>query len=403
MVRLTRAQVLEARQRLVGRVQSTPCRESFRLSRDLGATVRLKLENLHVTGSFKERGAANKLLQLSDEQRKAGVVAASAGNHAQAVAYHAEQLGVRATLVMPEFTPLVKVMATRRFGATVVLHGSGYDDAAAHALALGAERGMTLIHPFDDEDVIAGQGTIGLELLEQFPDLEAIVVPVGGGGLVAGILTAVKEARPDVKVYGVESETFPGMKRVLETDRPPEILGGKTIADGIAVRHVGELTREIIQRTIDGIALVDEEEIAEAIVHLLEGEKTVAEGAGAVGIAAIVHGHLPIAGRKVAVVISGGNIDVNLVSRVIERGLVKTGRLVRFRVVAPDVIGVLARISTVIAEVRGNILEIEHDRAFSGVELGETTIELVLETRGPEHAHEIALRLEQEGFRVERR
>jgi threonine dehydratase len=403
MASLSRTQILDARQRLLGRVLSTPCRESFHLSRSLGGTVRLKLENLQVTGSFKERGAANKLLQLSDAQRKAGVVAASAGNHAQAVAYHAEQLGIAATLVMPESTPLVKVMTTRRFGPNVILHGAGYDDAAALAEQLRNERGLALIHPFDDQDVMAGQGTIGLEILEQFPDVEAIVVPVGGGGLIAGIAAAVKEARSDVLVYGVESETFPGMKRVLETDNPPEILGGKTIADGIAVRHVGELTRNVVLQYVDGIALVEEEEIAEAIVHLLEGEKTLAEGAGAVGIAALVHGHLPIAGRKVAVVVSGGNIDVNLVSRVIERGLVKTGRLVRFGVVAPDVIGVLSRMTAAVAELRANILDIEHDRAFSGVELGESLIELVLETRGAEHVREVAERLEREGFRVERR
>jgi threonine dehydratase len=381
----------------------TPCRESYRLSNELGATVRLKLENLQVTGSFKERGAANKLLCLSDVERRAGVIAASAGNHAQALAYHAQRLGIAATLVMPEYTPLVKVMATRAFGAEVVLHGNGYDDAAAHAAELKRECGLITIHPFDDPDVIAGQGTIGLELLEQFPDVEVIVVPIGGGGLVAGILTAVKAARPEVQIYGVESQTFPGMRRALETEDPPAILGGKTIADGIAVRQVGEIAREIVRQLIDGIVLVDEEEIAGAIVRLLEGEKTLAEGAGAAGVAALLHHGLPVTGRKVAVVVSGGNVDVNLVSRVIERGLVKTGRRVRLRVVAPDVTGVLSRLTAAVADVGANILEIEHDRAFSGVELGETLIDLVLETRGPEHADQVAQRLAELGYRIERR
>ncbi|HVJ16419.1 MAG TPA: pyridoxal-phosphate dependent enzyme, partial [Polyangiaceae bacterium] len=249
----------------------------------------------------------------------------------------------------------------------------------------------------------AGQGTIALELLEQFPDVEAVIVPIGGGGMVAGMLTAIKEAYPKILVYGVESQTYPGMKRALETESPPAILGGKTIADGIAVRQVGDLTREIVRRLIDDVVLVDEEEIADAMVRLLEGEKTVAEGAGAVGIAALLHQHLPITGRKVAVVVSGGNIDVNLLARVIERGLVKTGRLVRFRVTAPDVTGVLARLTAEVADLRANVLEIEHDRAFSGAELGETLIELVLETRGPDHVEQVAERLGGLGYRIERR
>ncbi len=396
-----RRDVLAARQKIGGSVISTPCRDSQRLSRELGAKVSLKLENLQLTGSFKERGAVNKLLSLSDSERRAGVVAASAGNHAQALAYHAERLGIEATLVMPEFTPLVKVTSTRRFGARVVLHGNGYDEAAARAAELVKERGHTLVHPFDDREVMAGQGTIGLELLEQLPGLEVVVVPIGGGGLIAGVLAAIKEERPDIRVYGVESETFPGMKRALEVENPPQILGGKTIADGIAVRQVGELTREVVRRYVDDIVLVDEEEIAEAIVVLLEGEKTVAEGAGAVGIAALLNHHIEVTGRRVAVVVSGGNIDVNLVSRVIERGLVKTGRLARFSIVAPDVTGVLARLAGAVAELKGNILEINHDRAFSGVELGQAVIELVVETRGPEHVLELRARLEQEGFRVE--
>jgi threonine dehydratase len=388
-----------ARERLGGRVVVTPCRESPKLGAITGGVVVLKLENVQRTGSFKERGACNKLLTLSDDEKRRGVVAASAGNHAQAVAYHAGRLGIHATVVMPSIAPLVKIDAARDFGARVVLHGQTYDDAAAHALTLASAENATVIHPFEDLEVIAGQGTIGLELLEQIPDLEAIVVPVGGGGLVAGIACAVKETKPDVLVYGVESETFPGMKRVLEHEAPPEFLGGKTIADGIAVREVGTLTRDAVQRYVDGIELVDEEEIAEAILMLLEGDKTVAEGAGAVGVAGLASGRLPLGGRKVGVVVSGGNIDVNLMSRIIERGLVKSGRRTLITIVLPDVTGALARLTARVAALGTNILEINHDRAFAGVELGETLVELVLETRGMEHSRELREKLLLDGFR----
>lgn len=391
--------IRSARARLAGRVVVTPCRESPKISALTGGVVVLKLENVQRTGSFKERGACNKLLTLSEDDRRRGVVAASAGNHAQAVAYHAGRLGIRATVVMPSVAPLVKVAAARDFGARVVLHGQTYDDAASHAHTLARTENATLIHPFEDLEIIAGQGTIGLELLEQQPDLEAIVVPVGGGGLIAGVACAVKEMKPDVLVYGVESETFPGMKRALEHQAPPEMLGGKTIADGIAVREVGTITRGIVERYVDGIELVDEEEIAEAILMLLEGDKTVAEGAGAVGVAGLASGRLALGGRKVGVVVSGGNIDVNLVSRVIERGLVKSGRLTRVTVVVPDVSGALARLTARLAELGANILEINHDRAFAGVELGETLVELVLETRGSEHARDVREKLVTDGFR----
>ncbi|HEX6765867.1 MAG TPA: threonine ammonia-lyase, partial [Polyangiaceae bacterium] len=367
-----------ARERLSGRVVTSPCRESRKLGALIGGTALLKLENVQRTGSFKERGACNKLLTLTDDEKGRGVVAASAGNHAQAVAYHAGRLGIRTTVVMPSAAPLVKVAAARDFGARVVLHGQNYDEAAAHAESIARSEGATLLHPFEDLEVIAGQGTIGLELLEQIPDLDAVVVPVGGGGLIAGIACAVKETKPDVLVYGVESETFPGMKRALEHDTPGEIPGGKTIADGIAVRRVGSLARAVVERYVDGIELVDEEEIAEAILMLLEGDKTVAEGAGAVGFAGLASGRLALGGRKVGVIVSGGNIDVNLVARIIERGLVKSGRRTRLTLVLPDVTGALARLATRVAELGTNILEINHDRAFAGVELGETLVELVL-------------------------
>jgi threonine dehydratase len=404
------SRILEARERLRTRVRETPCRESFRLSELTGARVLLKLESLQPTGSFKERGAANRLLQLSAAERQRGVIAASAGNHAQAVARHASLLGIPATVVMPVATPLVKMTAARHLGATIVLSGTSYDEAAAHAATLAAGQGLTVVHPFDDLDVIAGQGTIALELLEQVPDLGAVVVPVGGGGLIAGIGEVLAARAPSVRVIGVESRAFPGMRRALAgldaagtTDPPgstPRVLGGKTIADGIAVRRVGELTRAIVQRTVESVVLVEEEEIAEAILLLLEGDKTVAEGAGAVGVAALARGHVRLDGLTVAVVVSGGNIDVNLMSRIIERGLVKTGRLVRFFLVLPDVTGSLAELTAVVARSGANILEINHDRTFAGIELGQTLVELVVETRGPTHTSEVRERLTEEGYRL---
>jgi threonine dehydratase len=415
---LSFADVERAQARIAGRVRRTPLSESAALSRLAGCQVHLKLENLQFTGSFKERGAASRLLLLSDEERTRGVITASAGNHAQAVALHASRSGVVATVVMPEATPLVKVQATESHGAHVVLHGTGYDDAAERALELAAETGAIYVHPFDDLEVMAGQGTIGLELLEQLSDFDAIIVPVGGGGLIAGIATVLREKKPELRIIGVESRTFPGMRRALESElavsssrgpspaqvsEPPiGITGGKTIADGIAVRRVGQLTRQIVKKLVDEIVLVDEEEIAEAILLLLERERTVAEGAGAVGLAALLHRDLGLAGRRVVVVISGGNIDVNLVSRVIQRGLVKSGRLCRFYVTAPDVSGTLHGITGAVALARANIVSIEHDRAFSGLELGQTRVELVIETNGAEHIAAVEAELSKAGFEYRR-
>jgi len=401
------ADVERAQARIAGRVRRTPLSESAALSRLAGCQVHLKLENLQFTGSFKERGAASRLLTLSDAERARGVITASAGNHAQAVALHASRLGVVATVVMPEATPLVKVQATEGYGARVLLHGSGYDAAAERAAEMAAESGAVYVHPFDDDEVMAGQGTIGLELLEQLADFDAVIVPVGGGGLIAGIATVLREKKPDVRIIGVESRTFPGMRRALEselpTSLPPTALpGGKTIADGIAVRRVGQLTRQVVKALVDEIVLVDEEEIAEAILLLLERERTVAEGAGAVGLAALLHRDLGLAGKRVVVVISGGNIDVNLVSRVIQRGLVKSGRLCRLWITARDVAGTLHEITGAVARARANIVSIEHDRAFSGVELGQTRVELVIETNDPEHIGAVESELTRAGFEYRR-
>jgi threonine dehydratase len=404
---LSVADVERAQARIAGRVRRTPLSESAALSRLAGCQVHLKLENLQFTGSFKERGAAARLLGLSEDEHARGVITASAGNHAQAVALHASRLGVVATVVMPEATPLVKVQATESHGARVLLFGGGYDEAAEHAAQLASETGAIYVHPFDDLEVMAGQGTIGLELVEQLADFDAVIVPVGGGGLIAGIATVLREKKPAVRIIGVESRTFPGMRRALEseapTSLPPTALpGGKTIADGIAVRRVGQLTRQIVKKLVDEIVLVDEEEIAEAILLLLERERTVAEGAGAVGLAALLHRDLGLAGKRVVVVISGGNIDVNLVSRVIQRGLVKSGRLCRFYVTAPDVAGTLHGITGAVAAARANIVSIEHDRAFSGLELGQTRVELVIETNGVEHIVAVEAELTKAGFEYRR-
>jgi threonine dehydratase len=400
---LTFADVERAQARILGRVRRTPLSESAALSRLTRSSVWLKLENLQFTGSFKERGAANRLLSLSADERGRGVITASAGNHAQAVALHASRLGVVATVVMPEATPLVKVQATESHGAKVVLFGAGYDEAAEHAALLAEESSAVYVHPFDDLEVMAGQGTIGLELWEQLPELDAVIVPVGGGGLIAGIASALRQLKPDVRIIGVESRTFPGMQRALESEGVPSLAptglpGGKTIADGIAVRRVGQLTRQVVREHVDQIELVDEEEIAEAILLLLERERTVAEGAGAVGLAALLHRDLGLAGKRVVVVISGGNIDVNLVSRVIQRGLVKSGRLCRLFITARDVTGTLHGITGAVAAARANIVSIEHDRAFSGLELGQTQVELVIETNGLDHISAVEAELDKAGF-----
>lgn len=395
---LSLGDIRAAARRLHGRVLVTPCTESAWLSELTGTQLYLKLENLQHTGSFKERGAANVLSLLTPEERALGVVTASAGNHAQAVALHASRLGITSTVVMPETTPLVKIESTRRFGAKVELYGKSYDEASERAHHIASVTRLTYVHPFDDARVIAGQGTLGLELLSQQPDLDAVVVPVGGGGLLAGVACAIKEAHPRVRVYGVESRSFPGVKVALGDGAPVSRLGGKTIADGLAVRQVGELTVPLVRKYADDVVLVDEEEIAEAILLLLEREKTVAEGAGAVGLAAVVHRRVNLSGLRVAIVLSGGNIDVTLMARILSRGLVKTGRLARLFVTAPDVAGTLSQLTAVVAKARANIVEINHDREFSGADLGQTRIELVLETHGFDHIRRIQALLEEAGY-----
>jgi threonine dehydratase len=384
----------------------SPCTRSETFSNLTGHSLYLKLENRQRTGAYKERGALNKLLSLTDEERSQGVIAASAGNHAQAVAYHASNLGIRARIVMPLPTPLIKVSATRGYGADVVLHGSNYDEAYEEALRLSAQDHLTFVHAFDDDAVIAGQGTLGLELLEQYPDLDAVVVPVGGGGLIGGIGCALKETNPRIHVFGVQPARIPSVKLARSEGKAITLPSAVTIADGIAVRRVGERTLPLVQKYVDDIVTVEEEEIANAVLLLLEREKMLAEGAGAAALAALVNRRIPLlretTGKKVIAIVSGGNIDVTLLARIIERGLVKDGRLVRLRVHLPDYPGALHRLTGVLAQHRANIVETSYDRAYHNVNLGDTAIDVTMETRGPEHIAELISALSASGYTHER-
>ncbi len=380
----------------------SPCAKSETFSKLTNNSVYLKLDNLQRTGAFKERGALNKLLTMSQEDRSRGVIAASAGNHAQGVAYHAGLHGIKAQILMPLTTPLTKVSATKGYGADVVLHGANYDEACAEAIRRSQAEHLTFIHPFDDVAVIAGQGTLGLEMLQQCPDVEAIVVPIGGGGLISGIACAVKETNPKVKIYGVQPARLPSMEVALAAGKPVVLSPAATIADGIAVLRTGDNTLPLVKKYVDQVVTVTEEEIANAILLLLEREKTLAEGAGAAAIAAVLNHKLPLAGKKVVVLVSGGNIDVTLLSRIIERGLVKDGRLVRLRVHLPDYPGALNRLTGILAQHRANIVETAYDRAYYGVNLGDTAIDITMETRGPDHIAELLSALAAAGYAHER-
>src|SRR6204780_1927116 len=397
---------IEDIQTAMGRIRDairvSPCTHSEAFSALTHNAIFLKLDNQQRTGAFKERGALNKLLTLTAEERAQGVIAASAGNHAQGVAYHAGRQGIRASIYMPLPTPLTKVSATRAYGAEVVLHGTNYDEAYEEAVQNGKENGLTLIHAFDDDAVIAGQGTLGLEILQQHPDIEVVVAPIGGGGLIGGIACAVKETNPKVRIFGVQPARIASMKAAVAAGKPVTLDSAKTIADGIAVRRAGERTLPLVQKYVGDIVTVEEEEIANAILLLLEREKTLAEGAGAAAIAAVLNSKLPLQGKRVAVLVCGGNIDVTLLARIIERGLVKDGRLVRLRVHLPDYPGALHRLTSILAEHRANIVETDYDRAYHGVGLGETAIEITMETRGPDHIAEIISALGAAGYAQER-
>ena len=400
---ITLADIQAARERLGSSVYRTPCARSETLSRLTGQNIFLKLDNLQLAGLFKERGALNRIAMLTPEQARAGVVAASAGNHAQGVAYHATRRGIRSVIVMPLATPLVKVQATRGFGAEVVLHGANYDEACAEATRFCEAEAMTLIHPFDDPLVIAGQGTIALELLEQIENLEAVIVPIGGGGLIGGMACALKELRPEVRVIGVQTSRLPSMQRALREGHPVTLEPATTIADGIAVRRAGELTYPLVQRYVDEIVTVHEDEIASAILTLLEREKTLAEGAGAAALAAVLQRRTSLpAFTRLAVLVCGGNIDVTLLSRIIERGLVQDGRLIRLRIHLLDRPGALADLTQMIAAHRANIVDTLHNRAYYGVNLGDTVIDITMETRGREQVEELLLALTAAGYKHSR-
>ncbi|MFY2568863.1 threonine ammonia-lyase [Achromobacter ruhlandii] len=394
------ASIQTARANLRGQVLKTPFTLSRTLSDIFGAEIWLKFENLQFTASFKERGALNRMLTLSDDERRAGVIAVSAGNHAQGVAYHAQRMGVPAVIVMPRFTPTVKVANTRRFGAEVVLAGDTFDDAKAHGYELARQRGLIMIHPYDDEAVISGQGTVALEMLEDQPQLDTLVIAIGGGGLISGIATAAKALKPGIEIIGVQTERFPAMYAAIKGVSMPN--GQYTIAEGIAVKSPGGLTQPIVSQLVDHIELVSEADIEHAIVVLLEIEKTVVEGAGAAGLAALLRaqeaGSERFKGKRIGLVLTGGNIDPLMLGELIERGMVRAGRLARIRVDLRDLPGALAHATKLIADAQANITEVHHQRAFTSLPVRNVEVDFVLQTRGPEHIQEVIDILNAAGF-----
>jgi len=393
---VTLQEIEQAAQVIQGHVIRTPFLHSRTLSEITGAEVWLKFENHQFTASFKERGAFNKLSSLTPEEKKRGVIACSAGNHAQGVAYHARRLGIPATIVMPRYTPFVKVEQTRGHGADVILEGDNFDGAKDFALKAAVERGLTLVHPYNDEKIIAGQGTCGLEMVGDVPGLDAIVVAIGGGGLIAGISTAAKAMKPSIDVFGVEVKRFPGMYHAVKGTTPE--FAASTIAEGIAVKEPGALTLPVIRKNVREIFLVDEGDIEEAIVMLLEIEKTVVEGAGAAPLAALLRNRERLAGKKVALVLGGGNIDPLMMAEIVQRGMVRTGRLSRLLVEIRDIPGSLARVAACVAENNANIEEVRHQRAFTQLAAQNAELELILKTRNREHVKEIVAALKNCGF-----
>jgi threonine dehydratase len=393
---VTLSDVQSARAKIAGAVENTPCLHSKTLSRIFGCEVWLKFENLQFTASFKERGALNKLLSLGDDEKKRGVIAMSAGNHAQGVAYHAGRLGIPATIVMPAYTPFVKVRNTESHGANVVLIGNTLAEASNHARELAAKYQYVFVHPYDDAHIVAGQGTVALEMLEVAPTLDALIVPVGGGGLIAGCAVAAKGIRPSIEIYGVESKTFPAMAQRLRGEAVN--VGTETIAEGLAVRDTGELPLAIARELVRDVLLVDEATIEEAIALLIEIEKTVTEGAGATGIAALLQHKEVFRGKQVGVVLCGGNIDSRILASILMRGLVREGRLIRVRVSVPDVAGSLAKLTKVVGDAGGNIVDLEHQRLFGVFSVKSTEIELTLETRDRAHVTQLIKELESHGF-----
>lgn len=396
------ADIRAARQRIVSDIVRTPAVPALALRDALPCTVHLKLESAQRTGSFKDRGALNRMLTLTPEERRRGAVAASAGNHAQAVAYHGSRLGIGVEVVMPEHTPLTKLANTQRFGAAIRLLGATLSDSMVEARRLEREEGRVLLHPFDDAQVIAGQGTIGLELLEQLPDLTAVVVPIGGGGLISGIAIAIKELRPDIRIFGVEAAVAASALASRQAGHVVHLETSETIADGIAVKQIGELTFPVIERYVEDIVAVDESELARAVHLLLERQKVLAEGAGAAAIAALLAGKIPLRDTdRAAVLVSGGNIDLSLLQRLLDWGLVADGRLARLVATVPDRPGNLARLTQIIAEEGANVLEVIHRRAFADISVRDVTIVMHLQTRGADQTENVIRRVRENGFTVE--
>jgi threonine dehydratase len=393
---LTLDDIKAAARRVEGHIERTPCRRSSTLSQITGAEVWVKFENLQFTASYKERGALNKLLQLSDDEKRRGVIAASAGNHAQGLAYHGHRLGVPVTIVMPRGTPFVKVQQTRDFGATVVIEGEGFDAAYQHALLLMEERGLVFIHPFDDFDIMAGQGVIALEMLEDAPDLEILPVPIGGGGLISGVATAAKAIKPDIHVIGVEPAMYPSFTARMRGVNAP--CSGQTIAEGIAVREVGKQTYQTARPLIDDVLLLEEPFFERAIALYCNVEKTVAEGAGAASLAALLAFPERFRGRKCGLIITGGNIDPRLLASVLTRELVRAQRLVSLRIIGDDRPGLLGNVSAIIGRLGGNILEVAHNRLALDVPAKGAEFDVMIETRDAQHTQEIMDALRGEGY-----
>ncbi|QUD86259.1 threonine ammonia-lyase [Phenylobacterium montanum] len=393
---LTFAQIEAAAARLAGQIERTPCRHSKTLSKITGAEVWVKFENLQFTAAYKERGALNKLLQLDEDQKKRGVIAASAGNHSQGLAYHAQRLGVPVTIVMPKATPFVKVQQTRDFGAEVVIDGEGYDEAQALAQRLCAERDLTFVHPFNDIDVMAGQGTIALEMLEDAPDLEILPVPIGGGGLIAGVATAAKHLKPDIRIFGVEPATFPSFTARIRGMATPN--AGQTIAEGIAVRQVGDLTYAIARPMIEDVLLIEEPYFERGVALYCNIEKTVSEGAGAASLASLLAYPNLFKGKKVGLILTGGNIDTRLLSSVLTRELVREQRICSLRIIGDDRPGFLAAVSSVIGSMGGNIIEVAHNRLALDVPAKGAEFDVMIETRDSRHTDEIVEALRERGY-----
>lgn len=391
--------IYEARERIKDVVVDTPFSYAPHLSENSGCQVYLKKENLQVTGAFKIRGAYNKIATLSDAQKACGVVAASAGNHAQGVALSASMFGIKAVIVMPESTPLTKINGVKNYGAEVILHGTNYDEAYAYALEHGKKNSLTFIHPFEDEEVIAGQGTLALDILDKCLDLDAVVIPVGGGGLISGMAAAIKSVNPKIEVIGVSAKGAPALKNSYELKTAVDSLSVRTIADGIAVRDTSPITLGYMLESVDRFISVDDEEIASAILFLLEKQKLVVEGAGAVGVAALLHGKLEhLRGKKVALVLSGGNMDVTLLSVIIEKGLLKSGRKMKLTVTLVDKPGSLMRFTQILQELNANIVHIAYDRTSISLDYGDANVTVHVETKGEEHQSMIYKVLKEENY-----